>query len=148
MPFSRVKDMLNRAIEFHQMLVNFYSKAENASEKESVRLLTEYMVRREKVLKEQLSQIAGEQTAQIVEGGVKYEPEFATCRCFEDLKIDKHSSVDDVIDAGLKLNQCLINLYHQLAEMAPVEGVKALFSNLETMEIAEKKKLARMKGVL
>ena len=148
MSYSRVTDILNRAVEFHQMLIDFYSEIEKTSEKESVKLLVEYMARHEKVLKEQLSKLTEEQIKQISEEGVKYESEFATWRCFENLKIDKDSTVDDVIEAGLTLNQCLINLYHHMVVIAPTEGVKTLFSNLETMEIAEKKKLARMKGVL
>lgn len=147
MAFSQVKDILKRAVEFHKLLEDFYSKIENSSEKESVKLLVSYMARHEKILEDQLSKVSTEQARQITEEWIKYEPEFATCRCFEDLKIDKDSGVDDVIDAGLKLNQCLINLYHQMAEVAPTQEIKTLFSNLETAEIAEKKKLARMRGM-
>jgi len=52
-----------------------------------------------------------------------------------------------VVETGLKLNQCLIDMYHQMSEIVPVKEVKALFSSLELMEIAEKKKLARMTGM-
>ena len=129
MAFAQIKDILKRAIEFHQMLIGFYSKIENISKKESVKLLVDYMARHEKVLKDHLGQITEEQEKQLLETRVKYEPDFATCRCFEGLKINKNSSVDDVIDAGLKLNQCLIDLYHHMSEIAPAQNTKILFSN-------------------
>ena len=144
----RVVDILKRAVEFHQMLVDFYSGLEKISENENVKLLVNYMARHENVLKDLLSHLTKEQIKQISDQMIKYEPEFPTCRTFENIKIGKYSNVDDVIEAGLTLNQCLINLYHHMVEVAPTEAVKSLFSNLETMEVAEKKRLARMKGVL
>lgn len=147
MPFSQINDILNRAIEFHKMLVDFYSKIKKKSEKENVKVLVDYMARHEKILKEKLIIITAEQQKQLIETRVKYESEFATCRCFENLKIDRKSGVDDVIEAGLQLNQCLINLYHHMVEIAPTQEIKTLFSSLEVMEIAEKKKLSRMRGM-
>lgn len=147
MPFKRVREILNQAIEFHKLLVDFYHGIEDVTDKASVKLLVDYMARHEKILTEELSQITAEQERQLAEEWIKYEPEYASCGCFEELSIDKDSTVDDVVDAGLKLNQCLIDLCHSMAEIAPTEGVKALFSNLELMEIAEKKKLARTRGM-
>ncbi|MFQ5952817.1 MAG: hypothetical protein ACE5JK_05365 [Candidatus Omnitrophota bacterium] len=147
MAFLQVKDILKRAVEFHKKLIDFYSKIENVSEKESVKLLVDYMARHESILKDELSKISTEQEQQLLNEWVKYDLELVACRCFESLKIDKNSSVDDVIDAGLELNQCLIDYYHHMSEIAAMEDMKALFANLEVMEIAEKKKLARMRGM-
>lgn len=147
MPFSQVKDILNRAVKFHKMLEYFYLKIEDASEKESVKLLVDYMARHEEILKEKLNQINEEQAKQIRDEWLKYEPQNASWECFKDLKIDRDTSVDEVIEMGLELNQCLINLYHQMVEIAPTEDIRTLFLSLELMEIAEKKKLARMRGM-
>ena len=57
---------------------------------------------------------------------------------FEQKDAEKNSNVDDVIDAGLQLNQYLIDFYHQLAEIAPIEELATFFSSLEVKEIAEK----------
>src|SRR3989339_478119 len=129
------------------MLVEFYSNIQDISQKESVKILVDYMSRHEEILKKQLNKITDEQQRQITEQFLKYEPEYASCRCFENLNIDKDSSVDDVIDAGLQLNQCLVNLYNQTEEVSPNQELKDLFSSLKTMEIAEKKKLSRMRGM-
>jgi rubrerythrin len=147
MAFSQVKDLLKRAIEFHALLRDFYLKIEKDSEKDSVKLLVNYLARHEKVLEDLISQITAKQEKQITGEWLKYEPEFATCRCFEEMKINKDSGVDEVIDAGLQLNQCLINLYHHTTEIAPTQEIKELFSSLEIEEIAEKKKLSRMRGM-
>lgn len=148
MPFRLVKDILKRATDFHDMLIDFYSGINDSTSKANVKLLVDYMARHEKVLKEHLSQVTVEQEKKMLtEVRVKYEPEFATCRCFENLKINKDSGVDDIIDAGLTLNQCLINLYHHMTEVAPTKEIEMLFSSLEVMEIAEKKKLARTRGM-
>ena len=55
MPFSQVKDILNRATAFHKMLVEFYSNIQDISQKESVKILVDYMSRHEEILKKQLN---------------------------------------------------------------------------------------------
>jgi rubrerythrin len=147
MPYKQVRDILSRAVEFHGFLKDFYKGIEDMSEKDSVKLLVDYMARHEKSLQEFMEKISEAQDEKIKDEWVKYEPDFASCKCFDELKIDKTSGVDDVIDAGLNLNQCLIDLYHHMAEIGPTEEIKELFSSLETEEIAEKKKLARMRGM-
>lgn len=147
MPYKQVKDILQRACVFHGMLQDFYRKIDDTTHKESVKLLVEYMGRHERYLQELTARISAEQEKQIAEEWFKYESEFATSDCFDRLKIDEDSGVDDVIDAGLMLNQCLINLFHHVAEIAPTQEVKTLFGSLEVEEIAEKKKLARMRGM-
>jgi hypothetical protein len=147
MAYKQVKDILQRASDFHGMLKDFYNKINDITQKESVKLLVDYMARHEKYLQDITSQISAEQEKQITEEWFKYESEYATCNCFDQLKIDKNSGVDDVIDVGLTLNQCLINLFHHAVVVAPTQEIKALFSSLEIEEIAEKKKLARMRGM-
>jgi len=147
MPFAQIVDILNNAVEFHKLLEDFYLKVENASEKGNVKILTDYMANHEKVLSEKLSQITKEEQQQIKETWIKYVPEYATCHCFDNLEIDENTTTADVIDAGLTLNQCLINLYEKIAEIAPTPEIKTLFSNLAVSEIAEKKRLCLMIGI-
>ena len=129
------------------MLVEFYSGIESSTDKDSLKILVDYMSRHEQTMKDKLSQITLEQQKQVTEEWIKYDSEYATCKCFQDLDMNKMKAVDDVIRAGLKLNQCLINLYHQIAESTSLKEVKKLFYSLEVMEIAEEKKLARMIGM-
>ncbi len=147
MEYKQVKDVLQRAIDFHGLLKDFYKKIDDTTQKDTVKLLVDYMARHEKQMQDITSQISAEQEKRISEEWFKCEPEFATGNCFDRIKIDKDSSVDDVIDAGLQLNQCLINLFHHVAEVAPTKEIETLFRSLETGEIAEKKKLARMRGM-
>jgi rubrerythrin len=147
MPYVQVNNLLERAIEFHGMLTKFYSKIDNESEKESVKLLVNYMARHEAILKEQLEKITVEERKQLTEEWLPYVPESAEKRCFEGLEIDKDSTVDDVINTGVRLNQCLIDFYRRLAEISPSEELTALFSSLEAMEIYEKTILSRSIGM-
>lgn len=147
MAYMQVRDILKRASDFHGMLRVFYDSINDKAQRESVKLLVDYMARREKHLEEITSQISAEQEKQIAEEWIKYESEFATGDCFDRLKIDENSGVDDVIDTGLKLNQCLVNLFHHMAEIAPTQKIKALFTSFEVEEIAEKKRLANMRGM-
>lgn len=147
MAYMQVKDILKRASDFHGMLRDFYDTVNDKTQKESVKLLVDYMARREKRLQEITSQVSTEQEKQIAEEWLKYESEFATKNCFDRFKIDENTPVDDVIDIGLQLNQCLINLFHHMAELAPTEQTKALFVAFEVEEIAEKKRLANMRGM-
>lgn len=147
MPYLQVKNLLERAIKFHGMLMAFYSKIDNESEKASVKLLVNYMARHEKILAEQLETITAEQRKQLTEEWLKSVPESAQTRCFKGLEIDENSTVDDIIDTGLRLNRCLINFYSQLAEIAPSDELTEFFTTLEQMEIAEKTKLLETRGM-
>ena len=55
MPFKQVKDILQRAIDFHSMLTDFYKKINDITQKDSVKLLVDYMARHEKYLQEIIS---------------------------------------------------------------------------------------------
>ena len=109
MPYLQVKKLLEQGMDFHKMLEEFYLKLENESDKDSVKLLVNYMARHEKILREQLGQITTEQQKILAEEWLKSSPEFVGKCCFENLQVHKDSSTDEVIDEGLRLNQCLID---------------------------------------
>ena len=52
-------------------------------------------------------------------------------------------SVDDVVDLGMRIDDCLIAIYAELAEAAKSSEVKRVFLNLWEMENKEKRQLAR-----
>ena len=147
MPNVQVKDLMERVIKFHGRLVAFYSRIDNESKKESVKLLVNYMARHEKILAERLQAITAQQQEQLNEEWWTSVPVPAQKRCFQGLGIDQDSSVDDVIDAGLRLNKCLLDYYSQLVQIAPSDELKAFFTVLEQMEIVEKTKLLATRGM-
>lgn len=147
MAYKQIKDILQRASEFHGMLRDFYQNINDMTQKATVKLLVDYMARLEKNLQEVTSTISTKLEKQVLEEWIKCESIYATKDCFDLIKIDKDTGVDNVIDAGLQLNQCLINLFHHITEMAPTQEIKQLFNSLEVQEIAEKKKLARIRGM-
>ena len=147
MPNVRVKDLLERVIKFHGRLVAFYSRIDNESKKESVKLLVNYMARHEKILADRLQAITAQQQEQLNEEWWTSVPVPAQKSCFQGLGIDQDSSVDDVIDAGLRLNKCLLDYYSQLVQIAPSDELKAFFTVLEQMEIVEKTKLLATRGM-
>ncbi|MBT3202351.1 MAG: hypothetical protein HN350_20820 [Phycisphaerales bacterium] len=147
MPNVQVKDLLERVVKFHGMLREFYSRIDSESRKESVKLLVNYMARHEKILAERLEKITTQQQQELDEEWWTSVPVLAQKVCLQEYDIDQDSSIDDVIDAGLKLNQCLISYYSQLADISPSDELTEFFTVLEQMEIVEKTRLLETKGM-
>ena len=143
MPYWQTRDILRRAQDFHSQLSDFYHQLADDAKKTTVTMLLEYMSRHEKHLEESLAKYEESAASDILDCWFKYVPELATCKCFEGIEVGLSMSVDDVVNMAMRLDNCLVNLYREVAECANAAQVKEVFSALLEMEEQEKVKLIR-----
>ncbi len=143
MAFERVRDILNHAKDFHRRLGEFYAQCGAGADREKVRILLNYMSRHEANLAECLAMYEREAAARILDTWFKYPPEMPTCRCFECIRLEPDMGVDEIVEAALKVDACLLDLYRRTAEQSVSREVRDLFNELVEREKKEETECLR-----
>lgn len=141
--FERTQDVLDHARIFHNELRRLYEQLSTETEKERVRMLLDYLSRHEEHLEESLAAYEEGASKRVLDTWFKYVPAEDKLEKFRDVKLEPDMSVDDVVDVALRMDDCLVDLYKEMAEVAVSQEVKEVFTNLLEMEEQEKHKLVR-----
>ena len=141
--FERTQDVLDHARAFHKELQRLYQQLSTETEKERVKMLLEYLSRHEEHLEQSLSAYEAGASKRVLDTWFKYVPQEDKLQKFRDVKLEPEMSVDDVIEVALQMDNCLVDFYKDMAEVAVSQEVKEVFTNLLEMEEQEKHKLVR-----
>jgi rubrerythrin len=142
MRFEQTRDVLEHVRKFHLEISDLYHRLSEQSEKQRLRMLLEYMSEREKQLARALSQFEEESSRNVLDTWFQYTHDEERLQC-PDFKLTPETSVDDVMRLGMKLAECFIELYREIAGTADSNEVRDVFRNLLERENREKLKLAR-----
>ena len=134
-----IRELIDQARDFHHQLAGFYEKLGGIAEQERVRLLLDYMSRHEGHLEQCLREYEDDTGADVLESCMSFTPGSATCQCFEGIELKPDMSTSDVINTAMKLDDCLVRFYRQIAENATNPRVRALFNQLMDLEQAEER---------
>ena len=143
MAFERVIDILDHAKKFHQALGNLYQQVGVQSGKEKLRILLNYMARHEAHLAECLAGLESDAAKRILHTWFKYPPEMPSCKCFECIDLKPDMEVEEIVEAAMKVDRCLINLYTETAQKAATDEVKDFFRRLLDLEKKEETECLR-----
>ena len=141
--YERTRDVLDHARTFHNELRKAYQKLSSETEKERIRMLLDYVSRHEEHLEESLTAYEARASKKVLDTWFKYVPEEDKLQNVQDLKLEPDMSIDDIIDVTLRMDNCLVDLYKEMAEAAVSQEVKEVFTNLLNMVEQEKHKLVR-----
>ena len=142
-----VQDVLDRAQRFEQLLAEYYANLGKHSAREGVRLLTDYMSRHRKRITAVLEKLPPERLHRVCSAPLRYEPQAADCRCFEDMNLPEDATADQVLDAAVTLDECLISLYRQVLRQPVDEEVKALVGGFLRAEERDEIELKKIKAM-
>ena len=143
MRFEQTRDILDHARAFHSHISQLYLRLAGEAEKGAVKMLLDYMGRHERNLEEALIRYEQQASEQILDTWFQYTHDEETLHICEASEFRPDMTVKEVVAAGLKLDDCLIRLYREMAEYANSEQVRDVFRNLLEMEEREKHKLSR-----
>ena len=143
MRFEQTRDVLEHARAFHAHIGELYHRLANEAERGAVKMLLEYMGRHERNLEEALARYQREASEQILDTWFQYTHDDEILRLCEDSDFRPDMTVTEIVAAGLKLDDCLIQLYREMAECADSEQVREVFTNLLEMEEHEKHTLSK-----
>ncbi len=147
MAIITIKDVLEHAERFEQMLADFYADLSEHSGREGVRLLTDYMSRHRKRIADALERRSPEQVQRICSTPLKYEPHAADCNCFDRINLPDNASAAMVLDAAVTLDECLVSLYRQVLQQSVDEGIRELFESLVRVEQSDEIELKKIKAM-
>lgn len=143
MPCRTARELLTLIKDFHRQLGDFYTEMETKADRERVKTLLEYMRRHEESLQQNLERFDKAETGVLLDTWFARMPEIARCECFEGPQLSRDMSTEDVVRTTIWFDDCLIEFIREMADLAPSDNLKEVFSSLANMEEQEERKVAR-----
>ncbi len=135
--FETTRDIIDLARRFHGEVSAFYEHLGNQASKGRVKLLLQYMSRHEKHLERCLEEYEQDASERILATWFQYAPATTPIEHLQTVQLEPEMSIDDVVEVALRLDECLVDLYREVAEQADSREVTELFCNLLDLEQQE-----------
>lgn len=142
MRFRQTRDVLHHAERLHLEICDLYHRQAEQSEKERIKLMLDYMSQREKELAKALETFTEETSQNILDTWFQFADDEERLK-WPDCALPTEVPADDVLGVALRLADCFINLYRDIATHADSEDVRRVFESLLASEEQEKHKLVR-----
>ena len=143
MKFEQTKDIIARAISFHQIIGVYYENCMKNTDNPRLKMLLQYLMDHEKKLLNGLSEYGIKAPSNILHTWFQ----FSTCsEKFGQLKkrlSHINPSIDEIRELTIDLYECISTQFELMAENADVDEVKQVFQNIANKEKKEQKKLVR-----
>ena len=143
MRFEQTRDILNHARDFHRQVSEFYKRLSDKAEKQRVKMLLDYMSRHESNLERSMAKYQEATSKEVLDTWFQYTHDEDTLALCRDTEFKPDMTVEEVVRVALRLDDCLIKLYREMAARTDCNEAREIFKNLLALEESEKSKLAR-----
>jgi len=143
MHYKTVKDVVDHSRRLHQQISQLYQEIRQEQSQERVKMLLDYLKRHEDHLEQSLEKFEKDKSQKVLDSWFQYVPDQDISEVLEQVEINDHMSVDEVILMALKLDDYFIDLYEGMVEHSSSSAVQSVFQNLLDMEQQEKIRTAR-----
>ena len=140
-----IDEILRHAEKFESHLAEFYTKISEETTLDAVRLLTDYMGRHQNRIKDALSKVPAEQMQHIINIPLQYEPHIPGDHCFKVIKLPANASPNEILDAAIKFDECIVQMFRQIAHQPVHRDVKDFFENLQQLEEKDQLELKKIR---
>ncbi|MCB0262168.1 MAG: hypothetical protein KDE52_05400 [Calditrichaeota bacterium] len=137
MSYEQVKDVLQQAKLFYKKTANFYEQLSRESDQERVKLLLNYMAKREKAFEQIVDRFHNESKQSIIQQWMQFTPPRTVTKTLDELKKKPIESVDELMQMATTMDDALIEYYRTLVNISRKPEVRDAFINL--MEATLKK---------
>lgn len=141
MSFEQTKDVIERARLFHRQLRDYYLQLKEVTDKQRVQMLLDYLCLHEEKMERSLSEFEQSTTRGALSTWFMYAPGDETEKVLKSLRIDPDMTSQEVVCTALQLDETLLRLYKQAAELAPREPIRELFRSMYEEGKKERSKL-------
>ena len=131
---KQIRDVLKTIEKYHHTLANLYERVGEREEDERLRWLLGYMARHEDHFQGALRRYEESAAKGVLDSWVQFAEGEALEAALRNYRVDASMSADEVIEAALKFDAALLDLYPQLAEETAAPHVQELFTSLLQME--------------
>jgi len=143
MAYETVRDVFERVKEFHHRVSEYYKQLYVIADKERVKILLDYMSRHEKNLENYMAEYEDDAPRNVLDSWFKYTPASTYEQCFKDSELDHDMSIDDVIEVGMRLDDCLINAFKRIVDSSESNTIKEIFKCLLNSAERDKKNFVK-----
>ena len=144
MRFEKVRDVLDHAREFHHQVSACYQRLARQAANKRVRLMLEYMSQHEQGLENGLAKFTADSPANLLDAWFKFTHDESTLNALrQEAEFGPDMTLDDAVNLAMQFDNCLLNLYLEMARAAESTAINELFVSLLELEKAEKLKVAR-----
>ena len=134
MRMETTKDILDHSKKFHELLAEYYHRLSENSDKGRLKLLLNYLEEREEQINETLSNDEFEFSSKVLKFWFPHSKCESKFEEMQQMLTTNFITIDKVIDQFLAIDDCLIELYSEIAESTGNEEVKSFFQNLIKLE--------------
>ena len=132
---TSIAEIIEHAEKFEQDLVEFYRGISNHTSHEGARMVTDYIALHTRHIKEMLSELPEEKRQHICSIPLSYKPAIPGKQCFEFIELPDDATADDVLEAAISFDECLLQMYRCVARQDSERDVKEFFEELvQTLE--------------
>lgn len=142
-----IRDVLEQVGEFERALSDYYAAVAGGTAREGVRLLAGYMARHRIHLRAALDRMDPDRAARVAAAPLRYRPKAADCTCFEKVSLTPESTAEEVLNAAITLDDCLLLLYRQVLSQEIGPEVRELFASLLKSEERDQVDLKKIKAL-
>ena len=136
-------EILGHVEHFEQLLGDDYANLSRKTTHEGVRLLTDYMNRHSLRIHELLEKVPLDARKVIFSTPIPYMPELPGKNSINQVNLPVDPTAGEVLDAAIQFDNCLVKMYHSVADQPVSQDIKDFFDYLirymETDEIQLKK---------
>jgi len=144
MRFEKVRDVLEHAREFHHQVSACYQRLAQQAANKRVKLMLEYMSQHEKGLADGLAKFTADSTASLLDTWFQFTHDESTLNALQhQAEVSPDMTLDDAVNLAMQFDNCLMNLYLEMARATDSTEINELFVSLLELEKAEKLKVAR-----
>jgi hypothetical protein len=148
MSVEQTRTIIDHTRDFHKRISLYYHRLADSTQKQRVKLLLDYMSEHEKRLANYIEEYEETAPASILNTWFQSASNTDAGRLLQDIELGSNQSIDDIIDLGIQISECVLEVYRKLADQAEPESVQQIFASLLNMEEKAQKQFARDAGRL
>ena len=144
--FKKVSEIIELIEKYHKGLSDYFLLLKTKTEDQRVHLLLDYLGRSEAFMAEYIEKYRKAAPKRIMHSWVKYVPWLPTdiyCECRKNVMLQPPLSTNNVVDAAIHFDDCLISFYTTLVQEIQNERAGEIFSNLLRVTKKHEMNLAR-----
>ena len=138
MNFEQARDVIEHAGAFHALACEYYDSLSTDNAPQRVRMLLTYLSRRHAAMSAHVAVYEREANREILDTWFQYTSDSDLADVVEPGRPERISSVEDVIEIAMRIEDRLIAVYREILDTALSDHVREYFETLLQLEEQEK----------
>lgn len=140
-----IKEILEHIETFENSLTIFFENIHDKTHDEGARLLTDYIARHRHRTLAALDKCPHEVIDRIKKLPLQYQPDIPGKHCFKEIKLSQDATPLEILEAAIAFDECMVQMYKQIASQPVAHEIKDLFENLSVYEEADEIDLKKIR---